>query len=272
MGPICKTARMIAASVAVAAALSGPSALAGPLPPGGSVRADFNGPFMPPGTVVARQTFTQNVPLRPRGGAEGQAVRFVGGDGQLTDFTVGLTLENLVLSDPADGTLTFVYTLDTVNDDFGEPNSEFSLLTIPGFAGVAADADGTGGLTVTRSPDGSTITDRLDAAGIGYLPFTLAVKTDATAFDAGGTLDYQFGNEYVVRPVVPEFPDRPDLSNFIGSGNGTADFAGTYRPAASAGGGPAVVPLPAGVWGGGLTLAGAGLLAARRRRRAARCL
>ena len=216
----------------------------------------------PSGELLASQTFTQSVPLRATGGNNGEPVGFVVETGELGDINVGLTVDNRVYR-AADGALTFVYALMA---DLSNANGERSNLTVGGFAGTSTDASigrADNATQVARSADGATLVNRLTAAGLGGFPLTFAVRTDAAAFDAGGALNFDFGQEYVVRPLTPEFPDRPDLSNVIGSGTGNADFAGLYQPAAAA---PAVVPLPSAAWGGGLTLAGMGLVALRRRR------
>lgn len=256
--------RAVSAAVALAAAAHfAPSALAGPVGPGQTINLGGAAPFVASGELVASQTFTKTVTLRAMGGINGEPVGFVI-DGGLGDISVGLTVDNRVYREADGGALTFVYTLMA---DLADASDERSDLTVGGFAGFSTDANvgpTHGAMEVSRSADGATVLNSLTNAGLGDLPLTFAVRTDATSYNAGGTLGFSFGEEYLVRPLVPEFPDRPDLDDRLGSGSGNADFAGLYQPAAAAP--PAVVPLPSAAWGGGLTLSGMGLVALRRRR------
>ena len=213
---------------------------------------------LPIGETVARRSRTVTVALTASGFGDGPFV-FVGFDG-LVDLTLG---ESVVRAD--DGTLAFVYDLSLSDGDAAD---EGSLLNLSGFAGAGVVVETTylpG--TVSRSADGDVLTRALEAPGLGTGNVTLVVDTDATEFGANGTLDYQFGEEYIVRPAEPEFPGFPELDDQLGSGGGFASFGNTFSPLVLSNG-PAVIPLPAGAWAGLATLGGVGLAGAARRRRA----
>ena len=293
-----RLAPLAAVAFAPAAALAAPTLI--PVAPGASARVtsealgagDFFGfrDGVPDGlTLVAERTTPLVVTLLAEDGLESLrrnafeptlvSPRFVDGDpGDPTRLTLSSTLRQRVLRDDADGTLTFAYDVAaaTSGTSIAAVLGRGERLSVEGFGGLSVAALGVvgGSDVVERSADGGAVTVR-DEAIVGSFGPTLIIDTDATAFGDAGTGRFSSSAESVNSGIelsaVGTFEDGPTFvvtedAFFFAALN----LDGLLTPAAApvdGGGDPAVVPLPAGAWGGLATLGGAGLAGAARRRR-----
>jgi hypothetical protein len=154
--------------------------------------------------------------------------------------TASGTFASRVYRDTGTGGLAFVYQLSQTRQT-GVLDLEH--VNIRSFAGFSTDAYFTDNdHRVTRSADGATLDYIFNFEGLNG---TFLVRTDATAFNAGGsfTVDGTF---------------EPS------EGSDGATFA-AFQPAADTGPGPSPVPLPPAAWAGLVTVGDFGTGAGARR-------
>jgi hypothetical protein len=163
--------------------------------------------------------------------------------GEDTSFTRG-TFASRVHRDLQTGGLAFVYVLDQTRS---VGINDLDRLIIGSFESFDTDVYFTSrDIIVTRSSDGATLDFDLD---IENLEVTVLVRSDATAFDANGSL-------FLEMQFPPSGPTR------------TETFA-AFQPAADGGGpGPNPIPLPPAAWSALFALCGLGAFQGLRRRRA----
>ena len=243
-----------AVGLALLAPAAAPAGLTRSLPPGGSAVLDGTTYQAPAGNVVAQSAVPFSVHYQP--------------DGTFANFSGTATgqLRDTVLRDPATGRLTFVYHV-SLNDEGVTSAAEGSVLTVGGFGTYKTDVAGTlqfqQAAPVTRSADGSALRFSSGAPGLGGPP-ELAVATDATRFDAAGTLDYRLADEFRVNG-----PSGQELDTVWGG----VTIKGVFRPAALSlpggsgdpGAGPTAVPLPPAFFTGMGVLAACAIISVCRR-------
>jgi hypothetical protein len=158
-----------------------------------------------------------------------------------TPTDVDVTFNSQVLRDPATQRLTFVYSFDSTAATFPTMTNITSALTLAAFGTFATDVTSDTALNVDRSADGSTLTHTTNAGDAVQLP-TIAVATDATAFDNNGSASGAVNGEV----ASPETGTTPIGAQF--------SISNTFQPLADdgggGGGGGGAIPLPAGVWFG----------------------
>ena len=192
------------------------------------------------------------------------------------------TLTSRVYRDTSDGTLTFAYEVAL------SPVAAVGGSTILDLTEFSVDAFGDLDTHVFARINPTVTLDRFDRTDPGEIfvsgdfgggpraPFRLAqlvVETDATVYDTHGSgavygiESYDLDTYYDYTPTDGSGPTRtigPIAALDSIRYGGFDTFNGVFAPAV----GPAVVPLPSGLWGGLATLGGVGLTGAVRRRRA----
>jgi hypothetical protein len=249
--------RNVAFAVAVLAVSS--AAMAVPVAPGQSTTTRDGPEFqMPAGELLAERSiaFTLTVLEVP----EGMTAEPDPGEPSAQPSTTG-TLTTSVRR-ATDGTgLVFVYDLDLENDiGFAD---ELARLTVGSFAGFSTDATGeigeANGFEVSRSADGATVRAEV-GEGLGG-DVIMAIETDATEFDDGGSGEFSALAEYVLRD-----PNDPSFSDQVVLGATVTFDDGLFQPVADDGE-PNPIPLPPAAWAGLATMGGFGAIRKLRRRR-----
>ena len=223
---------------AVALAVAPAIASAAPVAPGVSVEVDGSGFALPMGEKLAEKSinFTLLFELPPGATSSDPAPSTSG------------SLLNTVYRGPGGG-LVFVYDVDFDNET--QYADEVARFTVGSFAGFATDVTGlfepSQRLPVMRSADGATIT-ATQGEGLGDGPI-VAIETDATAFNEGGTGEFFADAEFVVSgPGIPGGSVLDELST-------TVSFTGLYQPTADdPGPTPNPIPLPPAAWAALMTM------------------
>jgi len=182
--------------------------------------------------------------------------------GTFIDFSGVATgqLDDQVLSDPKTGALTFVYEIELNNEGYTSA-SQGSELTVSGYGPYQTSVAGrlqfepTG--PVQRSANGSSLSFYADRSGLGGPP-ELAVKTNATRFDANGATTFSLADVFQVNG-----PHGQELDTVWG----TVSFKNTFRPIspAATGGTPVAVPLPPAFYTGLVIMMACGVITLVRR-------
>jgi len=162
-------------------------------------------------------------------------------NGTFVDFSGVATgrFDDEVLRDPKTGELTFVYQIELNNEGYTSA-SQGSELTVNGYGpyqtNVAGQLQFEATAPVRRSANGSSLQFYANAPGLGGPP-ELAVKTNATRFDANGAVTFSLADVFQVNG-----PHGQELDNVWG----TVSFKNAFRPVgpAASGGTAVAVPLP----------------------------
>lgn len=223
-------------------AAAAPSASAG-LVPVGAIGGDGQGALPPTPEIVAEQA----IPF---------FVTYFSDDPSAPAMLVGATLHNVVVRDPLTSQLTFTYQVKTSGSDNLPGGAGSRQLTAASFGAsqidlLASYSDG-GAFSTFRSDDGRTAGLASDGGGAAGLT-TLIVRTDATAFNSGGTVDYTASDL---------LPATSLLANTPPTAEGFATVAGAFQPLD---GKPTAMPLPPSMWSGLGALAGVLVITRTRR-------
>jgi hypothetical protein len=222
------------------------AASAGLVSPGQTVSLHSSDLLPPTGVELA----TKATPFVIHYGPADPAIGFTG------DLTG--TLDSTVYRDG--GKLTFVYHVN-LNDGSGVSGAaEGSNLSVWSFGGfkttVAGALESEEFIQASRSKDGKMVQLSGNTPGLGGPP-TLVVKTNATAYDAGGNASYFASDEVST------------LTRASQTFSGTAMIDGTFRPVGGEvlppGPPPTAIPLPPAAYSGLGVLLAMGLLAATKR-------
>ena len=202
----------------------------------GVLRDDFQ---LPGGDVVAEKSTSFTVTYDPGGDLE---VRDEPNNGVFHP-----TLHSQVLRDPLSGHLTFFYEFDAprLPGSSVPIGNENASLTLRSFAGFSTDVNAlifsSDGARVARSEgDGGELTISNGSDGLSGPP-TVVIATNATAFDANGSLDLTVNDEMLVFD-----PANPDGSSIMGLVAHVA-LSETFQPVAE---GAAAIPLPPAAYSG----------------------